>query len=85
MDRPWPGYTDMVAIRRNRVSWCFSHARSFLRREKHRLLSAPRDGHPRHAHPPAPNSHAPTPNWCGPVLGTGQTHFDRVSSEVGPY
>lgn len=52
VDRPWPGYADMVTIRRNRVG-DISHAHSFLcsRKEAPQLTS--RDGL-LSAHSPAP-------------------------------
>lgn len=60
MDRPWPGYAGMVAIWRNRDCGAFSHAHSFLRREKlcHRHYGMAILGaftHPLLAHASTPN------------------------------
>lgn len=61
VDRPWPGYADMVTIRRNRVG-VISHARSFLC-EREVPPSTSRDGYCQHT-----GTSERQPSWSGPKL-----------------
>ena len=87
MVRLWPGYADMVTIRRNRVCCVFSHARSFLRREKfcrrHHAVAIPDT-----LTCPGPRSHAPTSSYhlreMMPLRARAKAR-EAASSEVGPY